>query len=206
MLLILICAKQSFTFRRRPKRAAASPLAPLRQSYPLPSPNACRLQNRRWQCAPRTSGWPKMRFVGCAPLQRQHFCGSAGALLGLSPAPGAHFDKEWCYRLSSVLILLTYVVMSTILGWQNGALACARCAFWKLSSRLRAVRIFTLSVEKQMFLVHRPRPACPLRTCHRALTCAANQKHLFFMGKRENARRAQARAPFCQPKMVLMTA
>ena len=42
-----------------------------------------------------------------------------------------------------------------------------------MSSRLRAVRIFTLSYEKQMFLVRRPSPACPLRTCHRALACAA---------------------------------
>ena len=129
MHFILICAKQSLTFCRRPKCAAASPLAPLRQSYPLPSPNACRLQNRRWQCAPRTSGWPKMGFVECAPLQRQHFRGSARTLLGLSPARGAHFDREWCSRRSAVLILLTYVVVSTIWGWQNGALACARCAF-----------------------------------------------------------------------------
>ena len=86
------------------------------------------------------------------------------------------------------------------LRWSTfGLLACARCAFLsrmvlppqrgahfaylrdhehhlglaKWSSRLRAVRIFMLSYEKQMFLVRRPSPACLLRTCHRALACAA---------------------------------
>ena len=42
-----------------------------------------------------------------------------------------------------------------------------------MSSRLRAVRIFTLSYEKLMFLVRHPSRALPLRTCHRALACAA---------------------------------
>ncbi len=68
--------------------------------------------------------------------------------------------------------MLTYVDMSTIWGWQNGALACARCAFCKMSSRLRAVRIFTVTYQKLMFLVRRPSRACLLRTCHRALACA----------------------------------
>ena len=55
----------------------------------------------------------------------------------------------------------------------------------KLNSRLRSVRIlknelspasvrmFTLSYEKQMFLVRRPSPAHPPRTCRRALACTA---------------------------------
>ena len=42
-----------------------------------------------------------------------------------------------------------------------------------MSSRLRAVRIFTLTYEKQMFLVRRPSPAHPPRTCHRSLAFAA---------------------------------
>ena len=41
--LILICAQRFHTFRRRSKCAAVSRHAPLRQTYALPSPNACRL-------------------------------------------------------------------------------------------------------------------------------------------------------------------
>ena len=62
-------------------------------------------------------------------LRREHLRRFAGALLGLSPARGAHFDWEWRSRYSAVLILLTFEVISTILGRP------------KLSSRLRAVRI-----------------------------------------------------------------
>ena len=42
-----------------------------------------------------------------------------------------------------------------------------------MSSRLRAVHIFTLTYEQLMFWVRRPSPARPPRTCHRALACAA---------------------------------
>ena len=42
-----------------------------------------------------------------------------------------------------------------------------------MSSRLRAVRIFTLAYEKLMFLARRPSSARPPRTCHCALACTA---------------------------------
>ena len=127
---------------RRSKRTAARRHAPLRQSYPLPSPNRCPLQNRRachaapTLCLPTWSSGP-LRIEVQSAWQAQDL----GPLRALSSARGARFCSKPHSRLGAARILPPYLALGPILVWQNCALACARCPLFlkmTLSPRRRA--------------------------------------------------------------------
>ena len=127
MLLILICAKQSLTFSRRAKRAAGSPPAPVRQSYPLPSPNGPRSHSAAPWSAPSTLGpllGPSRRPRG----QEQSACylHDLGPLMALPSRRGASHVRV---DLQNTRPFGPLVGPGGAPGVRNGALALARCTF-----------------------------------------------------------------------------
>ena len=125
MPLILICAKQSPTFSRRPKRGAGSPPAPVRQSYPLPSPNGPRSHSAPPWHAPPTLGpllGPSRRPRG----QEQSACylHDLGPLMALPSRRGASHVRV---DLQNTRPFGPPVGPGGAPGVRNGALALARC-------------------------------------------------------------------------------
>ena len=71
---------------------------------------------------PSTRGAPDVHFTYEKPIllvRRRDRPARHGRAAALSPARGAHVRRERRSRLDAVLMLLTYVVVSTILGRQN---------------------------------------------------------------------------------------
>ena len=127
MLLILICAKQSFTFLRRAKCVAARPPAPVRQSYPLPSPNGPRTHFAAPWRVPSTLGpllGPSRRPRG----QEQSACylHDLGPLMALPSRRGASHVRV---DLQNTRPFGPLVGPGGAPGVRNGALALARCTF-----------------------------------------------------------------------------
>ena len=128
MPLIFICAKQSLTLCPRPKRCAGSPPAPVRQSYPLPSPNGPRTHSAAPCHAPPTLGpllGPSRRPRG----QEQSACylHDLGPLMALPSRRGASHVRV---DLQNTRPFGSSVGPGGPPGARNGALALARCTFY----------------------------------------------------------------------------
>lgn len=136
----------------------------MRQTYALPSPNAHRLQNRRWQCAPRTLD-PAPRPSRPPRVEEQSACylQHLGPLMALPSRRGAsqvHFTFKshtfvgdgasgwravgapWCSRLRAVR-MFGKTALSPRRGahFAHGRVIVRQHGSSKLLSCLRAVRI-----------------------------------------------------------------